>query len=63
MIAERVYCVTHHRSLNPLSLAAGERYEQLVFSNPVLIEKISGYQLAAYLGITPQSLSRIKKER
>jgi len=39
VIAERVYCVTHHRSLNQFSLAAGERYEQLMSMNPVLIEK------------------------
>ena len=38
-----------------------ERYLQLIRKRPELIQRIPQYQLANYLGIKPQSLSRIRK--
>lgn len=38
-----------------------ERYLQFCNSYPNLLERLTDYQIAAYLGITPISLSRIKK--
>ncbi|MBT2946478.1 Crp/Fnr family transcriptional regulator [Vibrio anguillarum] len=38
-----------------------ERYQQFCNSYPNLLERLTDYQIAAYLGITPISLSRIKK--
>jgi CRP-like cAMP-binding protein len=38
-----------------------DRYLQLVKKRPELIQRIPQYQLANYLGIKPQSLSRIRK--
>ncbi|WLR51124.1 Crp/Fnr family transcriptional regulator [Bacillus tianshenii] len=38
-----------------------ERYNALVEKRPDLINRVPQYQLASYLGITPESLSRIKK--
>lgn len=38
-----------------------DRYVQLIKSRPDLIQRIPQYQLANYLGIKPQSLSRIRK--
>lgn len=38
-----------------------ERYQTLVEKRPGLIDRVPQYQLASYLGITPESLSRIKK--
>lgn len=38
-----------------------ERFEYFLKSNPNLTKRISQYQLANYLGIRPESLSRIKK--
>lgn len=37
-----------------------ERYLNLVQTRPDLLQRIPQYQLASYLGITPQSLSRIR---
>ncbi|RMZ62145.1 Crp/Fnr family transcriptional regulator, partial [Vibrio anguillarum] len=36
-------------------------YQQFCNSYPNLLERLTDYQIAAYLGITPISLSRIKK--
>lgn len=38
-----------------------ERYEIFCANFPELLERLNDYQIAAYLGITPISLSRIKK--
>ncbi len=38
-----------------------DRYLQLMKKRPELIQRIPQYQLANYLGIKPQSLSRIRK--
>lgn len=38
-----------------------ERYQTLMEKRPELIDRVPQYQLASYLGIKPESLSRIKK--
>jgi CRP-like cAMP-binding protein len=38
-----------------------ERYESVLRKRPQLIDRVPQHQLASYLGITPESLSRIKK--
>lgn len=38
-----------------------QRYLQLLESKPDLIQRIPQYQLASYIGVKPESLSRIRK--
>lgn len=38
-----------------------ERYLSLLKTRPELLERVPQYQLASYLGVTPESLSRIRK--
>lgn len=38
-----------------------ERYLQLLADRPSLIQRVPQHQLASYLGITPQSFSRMRK--
>ncbi|MFD3449778.1 Crp/Fnr family transcriptional regulator [Microbacteriaceae bacterium 4G12] len=38
-----------------------ERYKALLRKRPYLVDRVPQHQLASYLGITPESLSRIKK--
>ncbi len=38
-----------------------ERYLQLLQNRPELLQRIPQYHLASYLGVTPESLSRIRK--
>jgi CRP-like cAMP-binding protein len=39
----------------------GERYEYLVERRPGLLQRIPQYQIASYLGVRPETLSRIRK--
>ena len=44
-----------------MSSTPEERYQTLMEKRPDLVHRVPQYQLASYLGITPESLSRIKK--
>lgn len=51
------------RIIEMVSLSAWERYRDLIKSYPDIEQKVSQEMIASYLGITPSSLSRMKKER
>jgi len=61
MIAEEAYCFTRDRALSLLTQTATQRYIELKEQHPNFVEQTSQFHIASYLGITPQSLSRIKK--
>lgn len=44
-----------------ISSTPEERYYGLMEKRPDLVDRVPQYQLASYLGIKPESLSRIKK--
>ncbi|MFP9098446.1 Crp/Fnr family transcriptional regulator [Flavobacterium sp. RHBU_24] len=62
LIAERQYVVRLLKEMDLMSLTAEERYAKLVDSRPGLVEKISVKHISSYLGIHPESLSRIRKK-
>lgn len=62
ILSEIAYCITHQRALSLLTKSAKERYVSLINENPSFLQHVSQYYIASYLGITPQSLSRLKKE-
>lgn len=38
-----------------------EKYKQLLESKPEIFNRVPQYQIASYIGVTPESLSRIRK--
>jgi CRP-like cAMP-binding protein len=42
--------------------SASERYEEFIRTFPLIGQRVSDQQIASYLGITPQSLSRIRNQ-
>lgn len=62
LLQEANYVATHHRIEGSLSSSAEERYLDFIETFPTLIQRVPQGQIASYLGITPQSLSRIRKE-
>jgi len=62
LLQEANYIATHKRIDASLSASAEERYLTFLATYPALVEQISQNQIASYLGVTPQSLSRIRKE-
>ena len=60
-MAEAILAEKIERESDLLLLDAKERYKKFTKKNPHLINRINQYQIASYLGITPESLSRIRK--
>ena len=56
------YIQTLNQIFNHHSLSAEERYLELIKNYPALLDDIPHYLIASYLGIRPQSLSRIRKK-
>jgi len=61
LMAESQYVRRLRKEMDLLSLTAEERYARLMKKNPDLINTISVKHLSSYLGIQPESLSRIRK--
>lgn len=61
-MSEKAYQNIHKRAFTLLTLNAKERYLQLIKDEPYLLNKFQHYLIASYLGVAPQSLSRLRKE-
>lgn len=59
-LAEKHFIESTERANDLANLIAEERYNKLVKSKSPLIVRVPQYYLASYLGIKPQSLSRIR---
>ena len=62
LLVEANHVATHQRIADSLSASAEERYLKFIKTYPKLFEAVPQNQIASYLGITPQSLSRIRKD-
>jgi len=60
---ERHVVSLHKRILNQLQLTAPERYDLFLEQYPDIEQYTPNYHIASYLGITQQSLSRIRVEK
>ncbi|NRB47769.1 MAG: Crp/Fnr family transcriptional regulator [Saprospiraceae bacterium] len=58
---ERQIAVYHNLLTSYMTSSPEERYLQLIRERPKLIHRVPQYQLASYLGVKPESLSRIRK--
>jgi len=60
---ERHVVSLHKRILNQLQLSAAERYDLFLKQYPDIEQHTRNFHIASYLGITQQSLSRIRVEK
>ena len=60
---ERHVVSLHKRILNQLQLTAPERYDLFLEQYPDIEQYTRNYHIASYLGITQESLSRIRVEK
>lgn len=55
-LSKRIEANVHHLSKSPM-----QRYQNLLISHAHILDLAPQHQIASYLGITPESLSRIKR--
>ncbi|QDK82358.1 Crp/Fnr family transcriptional regulator [Spirosoma sp. KCTC 42546] len=61
LMAEQVYQQVNERIELLQFLTPEQRYLHVVATQPALVNQISQFHLSSYLGVTPESLSRIRK--
>ena len=61
LVAEDLAFMLRDKLLSLLIDTPQERYLKLIETQPELLQRIPQYYLASYLGIEPESLSRLKR--
>ena len=62
IIAENLFITMEKRIMMLQSHSAHERYEKMIKENPEILLSVPLQYTASFLGITPQHLSRLRKE-
>ena len=61
--AENSFVEKQQQQIDLLTKTAEQRYVELINKNPQIIQRIAQKHIASYLGITTQSLSRIRNNK
>ena len=61
-ILEMAYSFQNKSFENLVTLTAKQRFEQVMNTNPILIQRLSNKVMASYLDITQETLSRLKSK-
>lgn len=62
ILIQNAYVSAQYRIARAFSAEAEQRYCELVELNPDIVQRIPQFLIASYLGVKPQSLSRIRKK-
>ncbi|HKL45990.1 MAG TPA: hypothetical protein VJ906_07070, partial [Roseovarius sp.] len=61
LMLETALVGSQRRSGNLLNLTPDQRYRRFIETRPTLARRVPQYLVASYLGLTPESLSRIRR--
>jgi CRP-like cAMP-binding protein len=61
LATESIFMISTTREKDFLTKSAQERYDDLLSTRPELIQLVPVHKIAKYLGIHPESLSRVRK--
>ncbi len=62
ILVQNAFIASTRRVVDTLAKSASERYKVFTNKYPQIEQRVSNHQIACYLGITPQSLSRIRSQ-
>jgi CRP-like cAMP-binding protein len=62
ILAQNAYIALQARMIRSQEASAEERYQRFVDDQPELVQRIPQYLIASYLGIQPETLSRIRQK-
>ena len=61
LVAQKSFAYAQRRVLSNLGKTAEERYLEFLGMYPGIVQRVPQYMLASYLGMTPEFLSRIRR--
>ncbi len=61
LLSQANMVATHRRLTSTLSASADEKYLRLLSAYPNIVARVPQHMIASYLGITPETLSRVRK--
>ncbi len=56
------FAATYKRVISLMSESANDRYKRLLEEYPSIFSQVKSYHIASYLGIAPQTLSKLRNE-
>jgi CRP-like cAMP-binding protein len=62
IIIQNAFIASTNRVASSLVKSATDRYQEFIIQYPQIEQRVPNHQIASYLGITPQSLSRIRSQ-
>lgn len=62
ILVQNAYMAAIGRISSSLKKTSGDRYEEFISKYPHIEQRVPNHQIASYLGVTPQSLSRIRNK-
>lgn len=62
LIIERSFVASQDRINNSISLNAEEKYISFIEKQPKIALRVPQHMIASYLGMAPETLSRIRKQ-
>jgi len=60
ILTEKYYILSEERALALRTLSAKDRYENLIKAHPEILQKATLGQIVSHLGITQETLSRVR---
>ncbi|WP_407846163.1 Crp/Fnr family transcriptional regulator [Chryseobacterium sp. KCF3-3] len=60
-VLQKSFVVSQNRIHANISFSAEEKYQNFIQTYPMLINRIPQHMIASYIGITPETLTRIRK--
>ena len=62
LLLQNAYIALQHRITSALTETAEEKYTKMVYNYPDIVQRIPQHMVASYLGLTPETLSRVRKQ-
>lgn len=62
LLLQGAYIAMQRRITASLNQTAEEKYLDIIYTYPDIIQRVPQHMVASYLGITPETLSRIRKQ-